>query len=253
VRWRIARASVPGTSHTEQGLSCQDRCRGGVATTACGTRLLITVAADGAGSAEFGGDGAHLAVTTVTHWCKTTLLQRPPLLDESVGFECLRAVRQRLLLFASEEGLAPRELACTLLVAIVAPGAALLAQIGDGGIVVECDGQFSIPLWPQEGEFANSTYFATDDDADSHWRVVRLDKSVQGVAMFTDGIQRLALDFARHGVHTPFFEPLFAGLRGATDDDSSTLDEAMRQMLDSSAINERTDDDKTLVLAALRP
>jgi hypothetical protein len=67
----------------------------------------------------------------------------------------------------------------------------------------------------------------------------------------TDGLQRLALDFTARTPHLPFFQPLFAALRAAPDVES--LAGPFREFLDSQRINERTDDDKTLVLAISRP
>ena len=47
--------------------------------------------------------------------------------------------------------------------------------------------------------------------------------------------------------HLAFFRPLFRDLRGSTDPES--LRDSFRSFLDSSRVNERTDDDKTLMLA----
>ena len=69
--------------------------------------------------------------------------------------------------------------------------------------------------------------------------------------MFTDGLQRLALDFAGHTPHHGFFGPLFEQLRAVND--SESLVEPFRCFLDSDRVNQRTDDDKTLVLAVRKP
>ena len=63
----------------------------------------------------------------------------------------------------------------------------------------------------------------------------------------TDGLQRLALDFSAKQPHAEFFHPLFQAIKiSAKSDDLST---ALKAFLNSPIINERTDDDKTLVLA----
>lgn len=62
--------------------------------------------------------------------------------------------------------------------------------------------------------------------------------------MLSDGIQLLALRYADNTAHDPFFRPLFefAGNPASTN---AELEEFLR----SERVCERTDDDKTLVLA----
>ena len=70
--------------------------------------------------------------------------------------------------------------------------------------------------------------------------------------MFSDGLQRLALVYQSQTVHEPFFEPMFAELRNADLQTCNSLSDQLARFLDSPKINERTDDDKTLVLASRR-
>ena len=60
VEWRVAHASVIGTSHEKTGLPCQDAgcCR--MATDPEGRHVLLAVACDRAGSASRSLDGATL-------------------------------------------------------------------------------------------------------------------------------------------------------------------------------------------------
>jgi len=70
------------------------------------------------------------------------------------------------------------------------------------------------------------------------------------LAVMTDGIERLALDFAAFVPHSPFFEgvskPVAASGIGGADSD---LSRKLAAYLASDAVNARTDDDKTLILA----
>jgi hypothetical protein len=70
---------------------------------------------------------------------------------------------------------------------------------------------------------------------------------LSAVAGFSDGLQNVALHFASRSVHRPFFEGKFRALE-TTDDETSLLAPLM-EFLASPALEERTDDDKTLVLA----
>jgi hypothetical protein len=57
----------------------------------------------------------------------------------------------------------------------------------------------------------------------------------------------VALDFRAQQPHGPFFAPMFAALRKEAEPERLT--EPLRAFLDSPALAERTDDDKTLILA----
>jgi hypothetical protein len=73
------------------------------------------------------------------------------------------------------------------------------------------------------------------------------------VAVFSDGIQRLALVYQAKEVHKPFFEPMFARLRKAAgNEEFDLLSGQLALFLGSPAVNERTDDDKSLILATRR-
>ena len=67
--------------------------------------------------------------------------------------------------------------------------------------------------------------------------------------MFSDGLQRLALDFAKTIPFEPFFQGLFPSVRAMSADDGEKLTQSLTDFLNSPRINERTDDDKTLILA----
>ncbi|MBW2844613.1 hypothetical protein KX245_21670, partial [Escherichia coli] len=53
--------------------------------------------------------------------------------------------------------------------------------------------------------------------------------------------------------HVPFFTPFFNGLASATQEQLDLLPELLKQFLSSPAVNERTDDDKTLAHAENYP
>src|SRR5262249_55222157 len=117
---------------------------------------------------------------------------------------------------ACGEGHDERDFSCTLLAALVDEKAAVFFQIGDGAIVYRAeDGRYVPALWPQSGEYANCTFFLTDADATKRVQAARAG-GVHEVALLTDGLQGLALQYASRAAHGPFFAPMFARLRGVT-------------------------------------
>ncbi|MEM5440179.1 PP2C family serine/threonine-protein phosphatase [Paraburkholderia diazotrophica] len=247
--WRYIGASVVGTSHSKLELPCQDS---SVVVEASGqndARYLIAIASDGAGSARFAQVGAELTCETAAR-ALTDLLAHSP--DGILSIEpqaLVDAVRIAIHDRATEGGSSMRDFACTVVGAIVGPEKALYFQIGDGAIVARRSGMLECVFWPDGGEYANTTFFITDQDAQAHLQY-RIDDRPEELALMTDGLQRLALVFASKTVHAPFFDSMFAVLRTASVEACDELSGSLATFLNSEPVNSRTDDDKTLVLVS---
>jgi hypothetical protein len=266
-RWRTLSASVAGTAHARAGDPCADASAVRVLPRGDGS-LLVAVAADGAGASPRAKDGARLAcdaiVAQARQWAAAARPGKRPKRGERSGARDLRAfqredvarfvaaARERVVAAARRESQDERDFSCTLLVALVDPHAGVFFQIGDGAIVYQENGRYVPALWPQSGEYANCTSFLTDPDASSRVQAKRV-RGVHEVALFTDGLQGLALHFASRAAHGPFFAPMFARLRAVRAVRPRRLAGELEAFLDSSAVNQRTDDDKTLVLATRLP
>ena len=105
-------------------------------------------------------------------------------------------------------------------------------------------------FWPDRGEYANTTHFVTQDDAIEHLQFESIRRRIMEVALLTDGLQAIALNYQAQTAHEPFFKGVFAPLRSATEGCSRELSESLAAFLSSPRVNEKTDDDKTLVLAS---
>jgi hypothetical protein len=79
-----------------------------------------------------------------------------------------------------------------------------------------------------------------------------MEKVLEEVAVFSDGLQMLALQYSTRSVHSPFFRPMFRQLASSTEGHVIELCNPLNSFLNSKLVNERTDDDKTLVLATRR-
>jgi hypothetical protein len=208
----------------------------------------VIVAADGAGSASRSEVGATLACD---EFVRRVEAFEPNVLFTRDGMIALFGdVRMALILEAERLDVSAREVACTALVAVVGPTSGAFAQIGDGAIVVSQGQDHRAVFWPEPGDYANATDFLTDDRFADFIRFETTTDPIFEIAAFTDGLQRLALDFTARIAHPAFFRPLFNELRTAADPES--LVEPFRKFLDSDRVNKRTDDDKTLVFAVRR-
>jgi hypothetical protein len=250
--WKVLAESLEGTSHRRTSQPCQDW-RHCLPVAVAGETILIVACADGAGSAELSDVGARLACEQFFDVARAALEQRTSLddLDRATVLDWYHQVQAALRAEADRRGVAVRQLACTLLTAVIGEHRALLAQVGDGSIVYLDGERYQSAFWPQSGDYANTTNFITQDDLADVFEIVEKSQRIDELAAFTDGLQRLALSFASRSVYQPFFGPLFAPLRAAEHADELVV--PLRAFLDSPLVNERTDDDKTLVLATRVP
>lgn len=251
--WKIISASAVGTSHTDLNLSCQDHSYAGIIRSAARQDYLVCIVSDGAGSSEEGSKGAELACATARSSIETAIRNfRPSRRTKNWVKACIKDIQRVINKTAKANALSARDYACTLLGAVISPKKAVFFQIGDGAIVASNGYAQGVVFWPDSGPYANMTYFVTDEDALGNLHVCVTKTDIDEVALFSDGIQRLALSFEQQTPHTPFFEPMLNALRRTEEVDCKALDEQLIDFLNSPHVNERTDDDKTLVLATRR-
>ncbi|MFT3881809.1 MAG: PP2C family serine/threonine-protein phosphatase [Gemmatales bacterium] len=241
--WKYLGASVIGTSHLSRSTPCQDAFR--LVSFGNSNEWLGLCLADGAGSAAHSDIGAQIA-------CEHLLRQIVNLPLDLAAFDAsikqvFSEVRQIVIDKSGELNVSPRELASTALVAVLGPSCAAFAQIGDGVIVVEDETGFHTVFWPDTGEYANATYFLTDEHFRDHIVTSTINTGVRSAAIMSDGLQRLALDFSIRAPHPEFFRPLFQTVRNAPE--TSLLQTPLELFLGSKQVNQRTDDDKTLAIA----
>jgi hypothetical protein len=250
--WKVISGSAVGTSHLRSGEGCQDCCSTRVVETGDGS-VAILAAADGAGSAPCADTGARLACQTFLTAARAQLESGVALADlpERRVRDWVDTTRQRIALEACVTGRPLGDFACTLLAVVANDDIAVVVQIGDGAVVARDRDGYGTVVWPQSGEYANTTNFLTGAAYASHLQVRFLQPAPSEFAVLTDGLQPLALHYQSRSVHAPFFEPLFATLR--TERDPDRLSSPLLAFLNSDPVNARTDDDKTLILASRRP
>ncbi len=251
-RWRVARASVQGTSHARTGQPCQDSSSVGEDAP---DGIFVAAVADGAGSAELSANGSRIAACAATRSAVRLLrLHVHPVYEgvlEEILQEAVHSARKELEAEARRQKKSLRDFATTLIVAICAPEITGAAQIGDGAMVTADDGEgYTLFSAPQRGEYANTTNFITSSGWQNTLDVRTRRGGVSRLAMFTDGVQSLALSAASGNTpHAPFFTPLFAWAEKQGDEQAAT--DTLKAFLSSPKVTARADDDLTLLLATL--
>lgn len=251
--WQVIGAAVQGLSHQKQGLPCQDaleyRCLPG-------NKLLIALA-DGASSAAHSELGAQAAVQAAIDWLACSLENNQPV--ECCGWietlwDTFQNAREALIRLTEEHREPINSFATTLTCLVATPEQLIVGQLGDGAVVAGgADGILTTVTTLQRGEYANETNFLTQEQALDLVDIKVINLPVKALAVMSDGLTRLALKRPKNEPHIPFFKPLFAFVEASVfSNDPDQANEALINFLSSPRVCERTDDDKSLVLA-LRP
>jgi len=247
--WKIIGASVIGTSHKELEWMCDDAHVYQVVQSG-DDGVLICCVSDGAGSANYGGEAAELCTKGFVA-AVSEMVAAGRVISEKDIYTVAESLYDQLMAVAERDEQNANEYSCTLLGCCIGAGQSLFFQVGDGAIVRNDGAGYYVPLWwPQQGEYNNTTHFLIDDSSLGQLSVLLIPEEVQELAIFTDGLQMLALNMQEQAAHQPFFADMFRYLRQA--DSAEKIEIAgskLKEFLNSKQVNDRTDDDKTLFLA----
>jgi hypothetical protein len=248
--WQVAAARKRGSRHEATGANCEDAYY--VVQPAPG--LLVIAVADGAGSVEFAEIGAHVAVENSAAQVCAGLEQAGDTLDdptvERILQEAAAAALSAVQTEAATREVEYQQLASTMILAIAHREFIASVQIGDGATVIadEAGKLFSLTI-PPPGEYLNETVFLTSDGALQAMQVRVWRGRAAGVAAFSDGLQMLCLKWPEFEPHAAFFTPLFNFVWHTMDEAAAAIE--LTTFLHSERVGKLTDDDVTLVVAAL--
>jgi hypothetical protein len=250
--WTWAAASCRGTSHLKRNVRRQDAFSCSYGTNE--GKTLIAVVSDGAGSAVMGGEGASLICRTLMTQARQFDYSQLELPSDETLWEWINAARQRITQAAEARELKARDFAATVIFSISSGENTLVAHIGDGSAVARYEetNEWTALSWPSQGQYASSTFFVTDDP-EPKLIISRSNTPVSALAIFSDGVERLALDMAAQKPFKPFFDGMIRPIASAQAEGcDQILSQQLSSYLNSDAVNARTDDDKTLILAVCR-
>ena len=248
-QWRVAAASVRGTSHEKVGQLCQDAHH----WQKLPDSVLVTAVGDGAGSASLGKVGAIVATQTAV---ETICAEQSRLYStnddgwEEILTSALHSAKSAVEAEAAVCGLAARELATTLIIVVATPQLIAAVQVGDGlAVAGDRSGNVVSLTSPQRGEYINETTFLVSPNALDTVQVNLWRGDSSHIAVFSDGLQMLAVNMNDGTPYVPFFSPLFKFMADVEDENEAK--EQLAEFLRSPRITDRADDDLTLLLATL--
>ena len=242
--WRWACASVKGTSHIESGESLEDA----FAVSQIKDESIFAIVSDGAGSARFARRGARLTCRFLKARFRDHVRGRRELPSDEELKNWIDDLRDRIAAKAGKQGSTPRQFAATMAAILITPDKLATMQIGDSAIVGRRGTDWDIICWPENGEYASSTYFVTDNPEPRlkiKWHLPEYD----AFALFTDGVGDLALAHLEQVAHPQFFGPMMRWVDSSSGyGHLSALSAKLKTYLACTSVCERTDDDKTLIL-----
>jgi hypothetical protein len=213
-----------------------------------GTGCIFAVVSDGAGSAKFGAFGAWLTCRFLSVRFREWMQANPKLPSDEGLADWVDELRDRISAIATRRGTVSRQFAATLAAIIVTPDEAITLHIGDSAVVGRKGGEWDVLCWPENGEYASSTYFVTDDP-EPRLNITRHQREHDAFALFSDGVGDLALSHLEQAAHPRFFDPMLRPVDAAPDEGRLVeLSAKLATYLAGSSVCERTDDDKTLIL-----
>lgn len=250
--WRYAKAAVSGTRYAVEGRICQDYAAARLIGTVRGNVFGACIC-DGAGSSPESATGARVAAEAFLDAVGNHLRESAGPITESDMRQFLSYASLALTLRAYSDDRPVRDYATTLIGVVVGDAWTGFVQVGDGAIVVPSSaGRWELVFEPQRGVYANETFFITDEAARLGAHVSVRGYTVSELSLFSDGLERLLIrEAAGSPVAEDFFKEMMCPVRSSQGiGNDPDLARALSAYLSSEAINARTDDDKSLILAS---
>jgi hypothetical protein len=247
--YKASCAQIVGKSHLGSETPCQD-----YASARIQHDFACIALADGAGSRLHSAHGARAVVKAVTRALATRFEEMWAQSEASpheVSNELIVCCRNALERQAKDLGCQISDLASTLALVAHSKGRFLAAHVGDGCIIYQRDdGEIAILSHPDNGEYANTTFFMTDPDVRTRFRLYRGESAQgSGFVIMSDGTAESLYRKADKSPATTAIRKLLSWC-------STSAPDAMRAALEKNlqhSFAAKSTDDCSLGVLALAP
>lgn len=249
--WISAGASATGSSHFSTRTPCQDA---SVLKTSKDGEWVVMVVSDGAGSASKAEEGSRLVADFFSDELFkliNELTKRPPghWINDFV-IEKVIQTRAALRDLAKSDDISDYH--CTLVACLAGPSGGFSIHIGDGLVVggYKSSTNSNTPLSlfisePENGEYANETYFITEGDWIKHLRISPMPR-MDWIFCCSDGGGALALTNDTE-LKIGFLEPVIRDVFALNDEESRN--KKLTDYLSDPLSEKVTNDDKSIILS----
>lgn len=189
--YKIASAIVQGVSHKRTNTKCQD-----AILTLKKDRFIFLGVADGAGSKKEAYTASWFILYVLVQEFENNLDKY--LDSKNITNKILSYLENSLLILAKYTKHNFDELSSTLLFAFILEDEYIIGHIGDGVIVnVTKDNKLNVLSKPENGEFANETFFCNTIEYKNRLRIYRGDiNDIQnGLLLCSDGVEDAIYDY----------------------------------------------------------
>ena len=248
--WRVAGVSLAGFSHLENGSACQDAHR----LNSIPNGWFVAVASDGAGSAARAAEGAAIVCKEVADYLVVRIDEQrqrglsplDPIVARQLVESAVKKALDNLNGLVAGSGGSLAQFHATLIGAVAGPDGGFFFHVGDGAACAMCSDDLSqyIISPPENGEYANETFFVTQDIWQDHLRLTLFGDNFNLIVLMTDGVTPYALARQSSGPAIPFFDPIVEFLLTHPPKEDEA---ALTSLLQRDAIRRITADDKTFV------
>ena len=175
-------------------------------------RGVVAAVSDGAGSAPRAREGSNLAAKAAVHQAVASIIvdeEDDPAIAVAAGLKAAQeAIEQSALAINAQM----EDYHCTLILVAWLDDQVAAIQVGDGAVIVESTGACKMLTIPQRGQYANETYFVTEPHCEKT-QFTNQATGITALALFTDGIQKSAVDFRNRKANEDFIPQAIAMMR----------------------------------------
>ena len=253
--FKWASAIQVGTSHITRDAPCQDAISVREFTDRDSTLWMVAALSDGAGSSPHSEQGSKYAVECFTDFMREALVECTPSDDtelEDLVSRGVGLVRRTISEVASTREREANDYAATFLGCVSNAERTAFVQIGDGAIIYGMLKKWELAFVPQHGEFANHTFFVTEEQHMDRIQL-KVTSSPAFIVLTSDGLEECLIQPKTNEVHPPLLD-YFASAFGAHEEvgECEPLSQEIDKLLLSPTVTTRTDDDTSIIALAIK-
>jgi len=252
--FKWASALQVGTSHIIRDAPCQDAISVVEFADRNGTPWILAALSDGAGSSPHSEQGSKYAVECFTDFMREALAEAPPIDDtelEDLVSRAVDLVRRTINEVAQTHEREAIDYAATFLGSVSNAERTAFVQLGDGAIIHGAQNNWELVFLPQHGEFANHTFFVTEEQHMDRIQL-KVTSSPAFVVLTSDGLEECLIQPKTNEVHPPLLD-YFALAFGADEKvgECQPLSQEIGKLLISPTVTKRSDDDTSVIALSL--
>ena len=243
--FRIAGATTIGSSHIKNGKPCQDKIY-----SKKYKHVAAIALADGAGSCSQSDLGAEICTRHIVDFLCNNFDKTYLLNEQEISEKINKSIKKPLEKMSVELNVSSKELSSTLLFVAVKGNKFIAGHIGDGLIGKFDESGSQIVSLPENGEYANETFFITMPEADKYLRIYKDNlNSTLGFILMSDGSYESLFDTQKNilaSANLTFFSWLI--------DKQNTIESLNKSIEDNlaSKFTKQTTDDCSVILLSTK-